>query len=134
MKNRAAFDCDDESAETAMQIRQKTRAPMITGRKRNFDRAELDRLPVIEFMHDVETEIVHQIAHADWNHDRLIGRDLPQGAPVEMIEMRVRHQDEIDLRQVMNLEPGLLQPLDHFEPFRPVRIDQDVDLMRLDQK
>ena len=68
----------------------------------------MDRLPVIELVHDVEPEIVHQISHADRDDDRLIGRDAPQRAPVEMIEVRVRHEDEIDLRQMMNLETGLL--------------------------
>ena len=85
-------------------------------------------------MHDLKTEIVHQISHADRHDDRLIGRDAAQGAPVEMIEVRVRDEDEIDLGQMMNLETGLLQALDHLQPLRPIRIDQDVDLMRLNQK
>ena len=55
-------------------------------------------------MHDVEAEIVHQISHADRDNDRLIGRDLPQRPPVEMIEMRMRHENEIDRGQMMNLE------------------------------
>ena len=77
---------------------------MVTGRKRNVDRAELDRLPVIELVHDLETEIVHQISHADRHDDWLIGGDFPQRAPIEMIEMRVRHENEIDLGQMMNFE------------------------------
>ena len=34
----------------------------------------------------------------------------------------------------MNFEPGLFQSFDYFEPFRPNRVDQDIHLMRLDQK
>ena len=113
-----------------MQIVQETRAPMVTGRERNSDRTELDRLPVVELVHDVETEIVHQISHADRHDDRLIRRHLPQCAPIEMIEMRVGHENEIDRRQMMNFKARLLQALDHFEPLRPVWIDEQIDLVR----
>ena len=77
---------------------------------------------------------MHQIANARGNYNRLVRSDAPQGASVEMIEMRMRHQDKVNRRQVMNFEPGLFQSFDNFEPFRPNRVDQDVHLMRLDQK
>ena len=51
-----------------------------------------------------------------------------------MIEMRVRHENEIDRRQMMDLEARLLEPLDHLQPLRPDRVDQDIDLVRLDQE
>src|SRR5437588_12639496 len=34
----------------------------------------------------------------------------------------------------MNLKPGPLQSFDHLQPLRPVRIDQDIDLVCLQQK
>ena len=95
---------------------------------------EFHRLPIVELVHDVEAEIVHQIADADRHDDRLIRRDLAQRAPIEMIEMRVRHENEIDRGQMMNFKAGLLQALDHFQPLRPVWIDQHIDLVRLNQK
>ena len=131
MKNGAPVHRDDEAAKGAMQIGQKSRAPVMARCKRDFQRAELHRLPVIELVHDMETKIVHQISHAHRHNDRLIGRDVPQRPPVEMIEMRVRHQDEINRREMMNLETWLLEPLDHLQPLRPIRIDQDVDLVGL---
>ena len=85
-------------------------------------------------MDDVEAEVVDQIADADRNHDRLIGCDPGQGAPVEMIEVRVGHENEIDRRQVMNFEARLFEPLDDLQPFRPDRIDQDIDFVRLNQE
>ena len=118
----------------AMRVREKSRAPMGAGRQRNLHRTELHGLPVIEFVHDVEAEIVHQIADANRHDDRLIRRDLGQSAPVEMIEMRVRHENEIDRRQMMNFEARLLEPLDHLQPFRPDRIDQHVRFVRLNQE
>jgi len=45
------------------------------------------------------TKIVHQISHAYRHNDRLIGRDVPQRPPVEMIEMRSASQDEINRRK-----------------------------------
>lgn len=79
----------------------------------------------------MEPKIVGQISHANRHNDRLIGRDVPQRPPVEMVEVRVRHEDEINRREMMNLETGLLEPLNHLQPLRPVWIDQDVDLVGL---
>ena len=85
-------------------------------------------------MDDVKPEIVHQVPHTDRHNDGLIGRHAPQCPTIQMIEVRMRHQDEIDFGQMMNFEPGLLQSLDHFQPLRPNRVDQDVHFMRLDQE
>ena len=100
----------------------------------NLQRTELYGLPVIELVHDIEAKVVHQVADANRHDDRLIGRDPGQSAPVEMIEMRVRHEDEIDRGQVMNFEARLFEPLDHLQPLRPDRIDQDIDLVGLNQE
>ena len=51
-----------------------------------------------------------------------------------MIEVGMRDQDEVDLRQMMNFKPGLFQSFDDFEPLRPDRIDEDVDLVSLNKK
>ena len=69
-----------------------------------LERPVLVALPVMQLVDAVETEIVHQIADFERHDDRLIGRDLAQRAPIEMIEMRVGHEDEIDLRQVEQIE------------------------------
>jgi hypothetical protein len=85
-------------------------------------------------MHDVKTKIVHKISHADRHNNGLIGRNAPQRPPVEVIEVRMRHQDKIDFGQMMNFESGLLQSLNHLQPLRPNWVDQDIHLMRLDQE
>ena len=77
---------------------------------------------------------MHQIANARWDHNRLVRSYAPQRAPVKMIEMGVRHQDKINGRQMMDFEARLFQSFDDLEPFRPNRIDQDVHLVRLDEK
>ena len=48
-----------------MLIVQHARAPVMARRQRHAKRAEFDALPMIELMHDVETEIVHEIPDAD---------------------------------------------------------------------
>ena len=48
--------------------------------------------------------------------------------------MRMRHEYEVNRRQVMDFEARPFQSFDDLEPFRPNRIDQDVDLVRLDEK
>ena len=35
---------------------------------------------------------------------------------------------------MMQLDSRLLQPLDHLQPFRPVRIDQDIAIVGLNKK
>ena len=134
VKNRAAIRGDHKSAKVAVQIREETRSPVMTWSKRNFQRPEFNRLPVIQLMHNAETKVVHQISNADRHDDRLICCNAPQRATVEMIEVGMRNQDKINRRQMMNFEARLLQPLDHLEPFRPDRIDQDVDLVGLNKK
>ena len=134
MKNRAAIRRDHKSTEIAVQIRKKPGSPVVTWRERNLERPEFDGLPVVEFVHDVKPEIVDQVSHARWNHDRLVRSYAPQRAPVEVIKMRMRHEYEVNRRQMMDFEARLFQSFDDLEPFRPNRIDQDVDLVRLDEK
>ena len=107
---------------------------MVTWRKRNLERPKFDGLPVIEFVHDVKPEIMNQVSHARWNHDGLVRRYASERAPVEVIKMRMGHEYEVNGRQMMNFEARLFQSFNDLEPFRPNRIDQDVDLVRLDEK
>src|SRR5262249_38998821 len=134
VKNGAAVCRDDESAEVAMQIRQKPGAPVMTRCQRNFERAELDGLPVIELVHDVKPEIVHQVSYAHRHNNWLVRRYAAQRTPVEMIEVSVSHQNKIDRWQMMDFEARLLQALDYLEPLRPVRVDQDIDFVGLHKK
>jgi len=85
-------------------------------------------------VHNVKSEIVDQVPHARWNHDWLVRSYSPQRAPIEMIKMRMRYEDKVNRRQMMNFEARLFQSFDDLEPFRPNRIDQDVYLVRLDEK
>ncbi len=134
VKNGAAIHRYYKSTEVAMQVCKKSRAPVVTWRERNLKRPESHCLPVIKLVHNVETEIVHQVSYAHRHDNGLIGGDASQGTPVEMIEVRVGHQDEVNGRQMMNFEAWLFQSLDHLEPFRPDGVDQDIDFVSLNKK
>jgi len=108
VKNGSTIGSNDKAAKAAMCIGKEARAPMMSRRERNSERPELDRLPFTKFVHDVEPEPVDQTSDANGNDDRLIGRNEPQGAAIEMIEVRVSHEHEVDRRQMMNVKAGLL--------------------------
>ena len=131
MKNGATVRTDNETAKAAMSISQEARAPMMSRCKRNFQRTELDRLPFIKLVNNVEPEPMDQTSDTNRNDDRLIGRNFAQRPAIEMIEMRVGHEHEVDRRQMMDVKARFLQSLDHFEPHRPDRIDQDISIVRL---
>src|SRR5207244_8140747 len=134
VKNGSTISSNDKAAKAAMSVRQKASAPMMRRCQRHAQRTKLDRLPFAEFVNDVESKSMHQPPDADRNDNRLIGRDETQRAAVEMIEVRVGHEHEIDRRQMVNVKPRLLQSFDHAEPHRPNRIDQNVGVVRLNQK
>ena len=89
MKNRTTICADDKTAETAMRVGQKPRAPMVSRRQRNSQRPELDRLPFIELVNDIEAKPMNQPPHANRNNDWLIGSNRAQRSSIEMIEMGV---------------------------------------------
>lgn len=83
-------------------------------------------------MHNSKPQIVNEISNAHWNDNWLIGRNLSQSSPIEMVKMRVSDQHVIDLRQMMNLKTRRLEAFYYFQPKRPNRIDEHVDFVRLD--
>jgi len=82
----------------------------------------------------MKAKVMDQVPDTHRHNNRLIRRNASQRAPIEMIEMGMRNQHKINRRQMMNFEAGLFQSLDHLEPFRPNRIDQDIYLVRLNKK
>ena len=89
---------------------------------------------MLELMHDVETEIVHQISYPGRDDDRLIGGHPAQAAPIEMIEMRVGHENEIDRGEMIDVKAGAFQPFDHAQPHRPIGVDEHIHPRHLNQK
>src|ERR1700730_2513359 len=113
MKNNPIAGIDGEPAETAVQVGEESGAPVIARCQCHFERPEFHSLPVVELMHNVKAEVMHQIAHTNWHDNRLVSGHLAQGSAIEMIEMRMGDENEIDLRQMMNFKAGLLETLDY---------------------
>ena len=51
-----------------------------------------------------------------------------------MIEMRVRQEDKIDPRQMLDLQPRALDPFEQKQPICEIRIYQDIEVVELDQE
>jgi hypothetical protein len=60
--------------------------------------------------------------------------DAAQAGQMQVIEMRVRDQNQVDRRQVMRVEAGVAKTLHRAMPERPVRIDEDVSAFHLHQE
>ena len=116
MKNRASVRGEHEPPEATVLVVQHSCAPMMAGRQGDRKIAALETAPVVEFVDALETQVVHEVAHAERYHDGLVGRNGPERAPVEMVEVRVRDEHEVDHRQFVQMDAWRLEPLDSFEP------------------
>src|SRR5262249_13170009 len=128
MKKRAGGRSDDEPPENTMQNPPETGAPTGARGKRKIERPPRARLPIIESVQNMKPQIMDEISYAHRHNNRLIRRNSPQCAPVEVIEVGMRHKDKINRRQMMNFQAWLFQSLDHLEPFRPDWVNEDIDL------
>ena len=119
MEDGAPAGLDNEAAEAAMGIVQHAGAPMMAWGEGDPDRAMLKALPVMQFMNAAEAEVVDEIAHLERDDDGLILGNVTESLAIEVIEMSVGDQDEVDLRQVVQLDAGMLDALDDLEPLGP---------------
>src|SRR5579864_5295582 len=91
-------------------------------------------IPPVELDDLIETEIRHQVEHVMRNDQRggaagqppRMVHDGAQRRTMQVIEMRMRHQHQVDGRKVVNAQPGFAYPLQKKEPAREVRVDGDV--------
>jgi hypothetical protein len=134
MKNGPPSGLDNEAAKPAVRVVQHPRAPMMTRGQCDLDRSMAETLPVMQLVDAAESEVVDEISDLERDDDWLILGDLAEGLAVEVIEMGVGDEDEIDLREIVQLDAGMLDALDDFEPLGPIWIDEDIDALCLDQK
>jgi len=52
---------------------------MVTGRQSDFERADFVSLPVMEFLNDLKTQIMHQVSDLK-RHYELVDQRRPPGA------------------------------------------------------
>src|SRR5688572_18140921 len=106
MVDRAPTALDDKSSEPPMRIVNDTRSPVMAWRERHIHRTMAIGLPISEFVHAAEPEIMNEIPAIEGNHDRLIRRHFAQSTPIQVIEVRMGHEHEVDIRKMGNLNPG----------------------------
>src|SRR6516162_3912341 len=110
-----------ESAKPATVIMENPGTPVLAGSQRHSDLADRQGFPWKEFMHTLKAQVEHQVTYAARYNSRLSICNLPQRAPIEVIEVGMGYKHEVDLRQVIHTDAGTLDSFQHFQPKRPDR-------------
>lgn len=109
-------------------------APMFGGNKGNGGTGKAETFPPLHFVDLFKTETVDEVAHARGDDDRLVGGDLSQASPIEVVEMSVGDEDEVDRGELVVFHSCVAEAPDDKKPIRPVRIDQNIAVRSLDKK
>jgi hypothetical protein len=109
-----------------MGIVQNPGSPMMTRGQGDPDVSHVQRFPWTQFVDPIKSQVVHQIPDAVRHDDRLECSNFPQSTSIEMIKMGMRHKYQINGREVVQRESRTPNTLNHFQPERPDRIDQNV--------
>src|SRR5208283_3286129 len=107
------------AAEAAVIVMKDASSPMMTWRERNYDPADIQGFPRVQFVNLIEPKVCHQVSDSFRHNDRLGCGDSPEGSPVEMIEMGVRYEHKVDRRQVVQRQPRTSNSLNDLQPERP---------------
>jgi len=132
--NGAAAHIDHISAISTMVIGDFSGAPVFGGHKGDGRPRKPEPFPPLHFIDFFKSEPVHEIPNSGWNDNGLVGGDSAQATPVEVVEVGVGDENQIDRGEVMVGKSGMAQSTDHKKPVRPVRVDQNVPLMALDEE
>ena len=104
---------------------------MFARRKCHFPITLRKTFPPIQ-LHDArEAEFFREVADAPWHDADFRVRQFAQRRLVEMVEVRVREQDQINRRQILHAEAGTLEPLQEKKPVRKIRIHEHVQVVEL---
>ena len=130
------------STVTAMRIFEDARPPMTRRDVGDVECAVAIGIPPLEFDNFFEAEIVDQVEQMmrDDQGGRGSGltaglvRDGAQRLAMQVIEVRMRYQDNIHGRQVAQVQPWLTQAFENKQPAREVRIDDDVLPAKLEEE
>ena len=109
--NAPPFVLQNETAVATMIVPQHARAPVLARRQRHFPIAARKTLPPFQFDDPLEAQAVGKVAHTPRHHRNLGMRQAAERWFVKVIEMRVSQQNQVDRREMIDLQPGALQPL-----------------------
>ena len=125
---------DHISAISTMVIGDLSGAPVFGGHKGDGRPRKPEPFPPFHFINFFKSEPVHEIADSVWNNNGLVGGDSAQATPVEVVEVGVGDENQIDRGEVMVGKTGMAQSTDHEKPVGPVRVDQNVSLVALNEE
>jgi hypothetical protein len=126
----------------SVSITQNPRSPVAGWYVRNGNVTVAVTVPPIQLHYIAKSKIRNEIEHV-FRHDDgrrraaepfCVLHQGPERRPVQMIEVRVRDQNQVDRRQVLNLHPRLTQSFQHKQPAREVRVDQNIFPANLQKK
>jgi hypothetical protein len=90
--------------------------------------------PPLKLDDPVKSQSARECAHTPRHHPDFRRRQPANGWLVKVIEMGVREQDQIDGRQVLDFESGSANAFQQKKPVRKIRIDQHIQVGKLDQE
>jgi len=129
----AACGLDEEATEATMGIVEEARAPVAGRGEGDPTIAEGKALPCIELDDGAKAEAPDDGADTCCGDDGLGARDLAEGRQIQVIVVGVGDEHEIDLWQLVEVEPWLAEPFYGPMPQRPIGIDQYREACDLDQ-
>jgi hypothetical protein len=84
-----------------MQVSDLAGTPVLGRHKSDGGSGETQTFPPLHFINLFEAESMNQVAYARGDDNGLVGGNLAQAFPVEMVEVGVSNENQIDIRQVM---------------------------------
>lgn len=133
MINRMLSAAKDVSTVTAMRILENPGTPMAGRHMGDCQIVMTIAVPPIEFDDIAEAEVRDEIEHVVRDHGdgrfssplRLLS-DGAQGWAMQVVKMRVSDEDNVDRREIAQLNSGLAQPLENKKPARKIGIDDNI--------
>ena len=125
-----------------MRVAKHPRTPVLARRHRHLQRLHLDLLPPLQAMYLRKSQPRHQVLDALRHHHlRRPSRRPPrhphypsQRGNIQVVHMRMRHQHQVDRRQLPHQQPRPPLPPQHHQPLRKHRVHQDLLAAHLQQK
>jgi hypothetical protein len=107
---------------------------MFAGREGDFPVVVRKTFPPFEFDNAFEAEIRGEVADAPGHDADFRMREAAECGFVKMIKVRVREEDEVYGRQVLDFEAGAFDAFEEKEPVGKVRVNQDVEVRELEEE
>ena len=121
--NPAALMFEHETAITAVVVAQDASAPMFAGGEGDAPIPVRKTFPPFQLDDPAKAEVVCQVTYAPRHYPDFGRWQAPQGGFMEMIEMGMGEQQEVNRRQMLDLQPGALDPFEEEEPVGEVGVD-----------